>query len=69
MIIRIMNKRFFFLILAIAGLQVQGQKLDQLLNDVEPKVIEWRRDFHANPELSSREFETAKKVAAFLEDL
>ena len=69
MIIRIMNKRFFFFILAIAGLQVQGQKLDQLLNDVEPKVIEWRRDFHANPELSSREFETAKKVAAFLEDL
>ena len=69
MIIRVMNKRFFFFILAIAGLQVQGQKLDQLLNDVEPKVIEWRRDFHANPELSSREFETAKKVAAFLEDL
>ena len=69
MIIRIMSKRFFFFILAIAGLQVQGQKLDQLLNDVEPKVIEWRRDFHENPELSSREFETAKKVAAFLEDL
>jgi metal-dependent amidase/aminoacylase/carboxypeptidase family protein len=30
-------------------------------------VIEWRRDFHQNPELSNREFETAKKIAAHLE--
>ncbi len=36
---------------------------------VEPQMIEWRRDFHRNPELSNREFETAKKIAAFLESL
>jgi len=32
-------------------------------------VIEWRRDFHQYPELSNREVETAKKIAAHLETL
>lgn len=36
---------------------------------VEPKVIEWRRHFHQYPELSNREFETAKKIAQHLEGL
>ncbi|MFD2167988.1 amidohydrolase [Thalassotalea euphylliae] len=36
---------------------------------VEPKVIEWRRHFHQNPELSNREFETAKYIAKYLNDL
>ena len=36
---------------------------------IENKVIEWRRHFHQNPELSNREFETAKKIAAHLESL
>ena len=30
------------------------------------KVIEWRHDIHQNPELSNREFRTAKKVEAHL---
>ncbi|HSP40135.1 MAG TPA: amidohydrolase, partial [Gillisia sp.] len=36
---------------------------------IEDRVIEWRRYFHQNPELSNREFETAKKIAAHLEIL
>ncbi|MDO1445676.1 amidohydrolase [Rhodocytophaga aerolata] len=36
---------------------------------LEPKVIEWRRDFHEHPELSNREFKTAEKVAAHLKAL
>ena len=36
---------------------------------IEERVIEWRRYFHENPELSNREFETAKMVAAHLEAL
>ncbi|HSP83920.1 MAG TPA: M20/M25/M40 family metallo-hydrolase, partial [Gillisia sp.] len=36
---------------------------------IEDRVIEWRRYFHQNPELSNREFETAKKIAAHLESL
>lgn len=36
---------------------------------LESKVIDWRRDFHENPELSNREFETAKKITKHLQDL
>ncbi len=35
----------------------------------EPKVLAWRRDFHQNPELSNREFRTAKIVAEHLRGL
>lgn len=37
-------------------------KVDQHADDIEAQVIEWRRDFHQYPELSNREFETAKKI-------
>ena len=33
------------------------------------KLVEWRRDFHRNPELSNREQRTAAKVAAHLRSL
>jgi amidohydrolase len=36
---------------------------------IEPDVIKWRRDLHEHPELSNREFETAKKIAAHLSSL
>jgi amidohydrolase len=42
------------------------QNLDAAFRAIEPKVIEWRRDLHANPELSNREFRTAAKVAEHL---
>ncbi|MDH7448318.1 amidohydrolase [Aquimarina sp. 2201CG14-23] len=52
---------------------IQAQKIDPEINSLsetlESKVIEWRRDFHQNPELSNREFETAKKIAKHLKDL
>ncbi|PCJ94885.1 MAG: N-acyl-L-amino acid amidohydrolase [Flavobacteriaceae bacterium] len=37
--------------------------------DMESKVIEWRHDFHQNPELSNREFKTAEKIAKHLTSL
>jgi amidohydrolase len=43
--------------------------VEQLTEQVLSKVISWRRDFHANPELSNREFRTAAKVAAHLRSL
>ncbi|RZV60176.1 MAG: amidohydrolase, partial [Flavobacteriaceae bacterium] len=43
--------------------------LDKDIQDIESKVIEWRRDFHQNPELSNREFKTAEKIAKHLESL
>ncbi len=39
------------------------------INAIEDKVIEWRHYFHQNPELSNREFNTAKKIAEHLESL
>jgi amidohydrolase len=36
---------------------------------VAPRVISWRRDIHQHPELSNREFRTAKLVAAHLRAL
>jgi amidohydrolase len=38
-------------------------------SELEQKVIEWRRDLHQNPELSNREFRTAKVIAAHLKAL
>lgn len=46
-----------------------GQSLDKQIADLEPKVIEWRRDFHQNPELGNREFRTAEKIAKHLNSL
>jgi len=43
--------------------------LETVFDDIEPAVIEWRRDFHANPELSNREFRTAAIVADHLASL
>lgn len=36
---------------------------------IEQKVIDWRRDFHQNPELGNQEFRTAKIVAEHLKGL
>lgn len=38
-------------------------ELERRVRSIEPKVIEWRRTVHQRPELSNREFETAKLVA------
>lgn len=44
-------------------------KLDKQANEIEPRMIEWRRNFHQNPELSNREFKTAAQVAEHLKAL
>ena len=47
----------------------QAVQLETEINTVKPKLIEWRRHFHQNPELSSREYKTAEYVANFLKGL
>ncbi|WP_445362626.1 amidohydrolase [Microbulbifer sp. ANSA003] len=44
-------------------------KPQQLLENTESKVIEWRRHLHQNPELGNREFETAKYIEKHLRAL
>jgi amidohydrolase len=46
--------------------EVSWEELDRLANDVQPQVVEWRRWFHENPELSNREFNTSARVAGIL---
>lgn len=40
-----------------------------LADNIEPQVIAWRHHFHANPELSNREFKTAKYIAEYMHEL
>lgn len=44
-------------------------QINQRADDIEQQVIEWRRHFHENPELSNREFETADYIATYLNEL
>lgn len=65
-----LNNKLFLPLLVLSPLFVSGQNsLQKDINEIEPKVIEWRRDFHQHPELGNREFETAKKIAAHLKSL
>jgi amidohydrolase len=41
----------------------------QISAELEQKVIAWRRDLHQHPELSNREFRTAKVIAEHLQSL
>ena len=48
---------------------VLNAEIQQDISAVEAKVIEWRRDLHQHPELSNREFRTAKIIAEHLKSL
>jgi len=53
---------------AHAGEKLKKQ-LDFAADRIESKVIEWRRHFHRFPELSNREFKTARKIEEHLRNL
>jgi amidohydrolase len=61
------------LLILIAFLPMMGQGQYEYITDdlkaIEPQVIEWRRHLHQNPELSNREFNTQKYIAAHLKSL
>ena len=63
-----MKKNLIALLLLVNGLTAQ-QSIQQDILEIEDKLIEWRRDFHQNPELSNREFKTAEKIAKHLTDI
>jgi len=62
---------FCFSLLTIGSAfgQKNDEKISKLSDKIEQKVIEWRRHVHQNPELSNREFETAKYIEAHLRNL
>ncbi len=63
------------LLLTLIGAPVaqaaQGSSVDwsAAVQEVQPQVVKWRRDFHAHPELSNREKRTAEIVAKHLRAL
>ncbi|PQB05941.1 amidohydrolase [Aureitalea marina] len=58
------------LVAFISPLLIQAQNnWEDDFQQIESKVIEWRRHFHQNPELSNREFNTANKIADHLRSL
>ena len=59
----------FSLLLVLISFSAVAQISDSTINSIESKVIQWRHEIHQNPELSNREFNTAKKVEAHLESL
>ncbi|MBT8262526.1 MAG: amidohydrolase [Bacteroidia bacterium] len=62
---------FFLLVLFVVG-YAQAQMDKSVLTDIESieqQVLDWRRYFHQNPELSNREFNTAKKIESHLRSL
>ncbi len=49
--------------------QITFEDIDIAAAEVQPQVVEWRRWFHENPELSNREFNTATKIAEILTEM
>lgn len=65
-------KHLFLLALLTIAFSATAQMDKTILKDIEnieSKVIDWRHYFHENPELSNREFNTAKKIADHLRSL
>lgn len=64
-----------FLFISNSGLAQNGstkelhQKINQQTEQIFDQVVEWRRHFHENPELSNRENETAAYIADYLREL
>ena len=71
-----MKKTYALLLLTLAHIASFAQtdaklqtKLDQQAKEIEPKLIEWRRQFHQYPELSNQELKTGKRIAEYLKSL
>src|SRR5262249_38616473 len=60
---------FFVLIPVFAYSQTPDSSIAKNVRDVMPKVVEWRRYLHKNPELSTREYKTGTFVAEYLKSL
>ena len=62
-------KTFLALVLFACSFSFAQNTIDQDITNIEDKLIEWRRHFHQNPELSNQEFKTAEKIAEHLKSL
>ena len=49
--------------------EITPDQIDQAAADVQGQVVEWRRWFHQNPELSNREYNTGARIAEILTEM
>ena len=66
-----MKQSIILLLLVPSFIYAQNNEsaLNENIKAIMPKVVEWRRHFHQNPELSTREYKTGAFVAAYLKSL
>ena len=66
-------RKIFFIGFIFSTMSINAQDYDReiesLAKDFEDQVIKWRHWFHANAELSNREFKTSAKIAEILKDI
>jgi amidohydrolase len=67
-------KKIFVLILAFISIQSFAQSpwltvIDTKAKAIQPKLVEWRRHIHQNPELGNREVKTQQYIANHLRSL
>ncbi|HEU0225945.1 MAG TPA: amidohydrolase [Steroidobacteraceae bacterium] len=67
--IRLLPMLLLVVVPAAAHAEITAAELDRAAVALQPRVIEWRRDFHRHPELANRETRTAAKVAEHLRAL
>ena len=61
--------QLFSIHLAFSQYSSHTDQISASADKIEPKVIQWRQDFHQNPELGNRETRTAGIVAKHLKSL
>ncbi|NNL82715.1 MAG: amidohydrolase [Winogradskyella sp.] len=61
--------RLTLLLILLSAIGYSQNTIDDDIASIESQLIEWRRHFHQFPELSNREFNTAKKIAEHLRSL
>ena len=66
---RLMTLMFLVLLAAPVSAQLSSERIDALAAEAQTQVVEWRRWFHQNPELSNREFNTAAQIAGILTEM
>ena len=59
----------FLLLSNVAAAQDMTSSIDNSTAKIMPQVVQWRRHLHQYPELSNREFKTAKYVEEHLKNL
>ncbi len=66
---KIISATISFLAIYVFLFSYENKNLEDYIYSIKSKMISIRRDIHANPELSNREFRTSRMVADYLREL